>query len=103
MNLCNISSAPNECRKGYPVLDRDRRTPPEDRTRLYLLSYLLTADSAKAEQCMVAGLELSAEDNAALRDWAHSWARRIVIRNALRLIAPHPETGNQGIGSGRSR
>jgi len=103
MNYCNVVPAANECGRKHTALDRDRRTPPEDRTRLYLLSYLLTADSAKAEECTVAGLELSAEDNAAFRDWAHSWARRMVIHNALQLIAPRPETGNQGIDSVSSR
>jgi hypothetical protein len=92
MNYRNAFSATDDCRNTYARHDTARRAPAEDRTRLYLLSFLLTADRAKAEQCSVAGLDMSAEDNAALRDWPHSWARRIVINNALQLIAPHPET-----------
>ena len=103
MNYCNVFSATNDCRTKHKALDMDRRTPAEDRSRLYLLSFLLTADRAKAEQCVAAGLELIAEDNAAFRDWAHSWARRTVICDALRLIAPLPETTTQDVDSGRSR
>ena len=94
MNYQNAIPATNDCRKKYTALDTARRAPAEDRTRLYLLSFLLTADRAKAERCFVPGLDLAAEDNAALRDWAHSWARRIVIGNALRIIAPQPETAS---------
>lgn len=103
MNYHNVFSARYDCRKKDTTRDSVRPAPVEDRTRLYLLSFLLTADRAKAEQCAVAGLDLSVEDNAAFRDWAHSWARRIVIHNALRLVAPHPETGGHHAGSGGSR
>jgi hypothetical protein len=103
MNYSNVVAVTNECEKRCTALDKNRRTPPEDWTRLYLLAYLLTADPTKAEQCIVTGLELSAEDNAAFRDWAHSWARRIVIHNALRLIALHIETENREKDFERSR
>jgi hypothetical protein len=103
MNCRNAYPATDDCAKKHTALDSARRTPAEDRVRLYLLSFLLTADRAKAERCFVPGLDLAAEDNAALRDWAHSWARRIVIGNALRLIAPHPETGAREADSGGSR
>ena len=95
MNYRNAFDATDDCRKRNTAPHTARRAPAEDRTRLYLLSFLLTADRAKAEQCSVAGLDMSAEDNVAIRDWTHSWARRIVIGNALRLIAPHPETDRQ--------
>jgi len=93
MNYGNGFPATIDRNRKYAPLDTARRPTAEDRTRLYLLSFLLTADRAKAERCSVTGLDLSAEDNAAFREWAHSWARRIVIDNALRLIAPHPEAG----------
>ena len=103
MNHCDAIPATNDCRKKYTVQDTARRAPAEDRTKLYLLSFLLTADCAKAERCFVPGLDLAAEDSAAFRDWNHSWARRIVIGNALRLIAPHPETALRDADSGVSR
>jgi hypothetical protein len=103
MNCRNAFPAADGCKKKYTALYTSRRAPAADRVRLYLLSYLLTADRAKAERCFVPGLDLAADDNAAIRDWAHSWARRIVIGNALRLIAPHPETRAHDADSGGSR
>ena len=103
MNCRNAFSATDHCKKERAALDAARQAPAEDRTRLYLLSFLLTADCAKAERCFVPGLDLAADDTAAIRDWAHSWARRIVIGNALRLIAPHPEKRAHDADSGGSR
>ena len=103
MNCRNAFPAADGCKKKYTALDTSRRAPAADRVRLYLLSYLLTADRAKAERCFVPGLDLAADDTAAIRDWAHSWARRIVIGNALRLIAPHPEKRAHEADSGGSR
>jgi hypothetical protein len=96
MNYRNASRNTNDCRTGYTAPPTSRRSPAEDRTRLYLLSLLLTADRDKAERCFVTGLEPAAEDTAAFRDWAHSWARRTIIDNAFRLIAPHPCKGEPG-------
>jgi hypothetical protein len=103
MNDRKAYTPANNCRIRRRASDTARRAPAEDRTKLYLLSFLLTADRAKAERCFVAGLDLAAEDNSAFRDWAHSWARRIVINNALRLVSPHPETKGQDHSSGESR
>ena len=55
---------------------------------LYLLSFLLTADVAKAEECFVSGLEHCVEGTYVFRDWARSWARRTIIQNAIRMLAP---------------
>ena len=55
MNYRNAFPATDDCRKKYAVLDTSRRAPAEDRARLYLLSFLLTADRAKAEQCSRGG------------------------------------------------
>lgn len=62
----------------------------EDMKRLYLLSLLLTADSDKAEQCFVSGLDDCITGNQVFKEWAQSWARRMIIKNAIRLIAPEP-------------
>jgi DNA-directed RNA polymerase specialized sigma24 family protein len=61
---------------------------------LYHLGLLLTGDSAKAEQCFVSGLEDCATGNRVFKEWARSWARRTVIRNALRVVAPRPLSAN---------
>ena len=62
----------------------------EDMTGLYLLAFLLTADGPKAEQCFVSALEDSKKGNTVFKEWAHSWARRTIIQNAVRLINPRP-------------
>src|SRR5215831_13395524 len=63
----------------------------EDMKNLYLLALVLTADSEKAEQCFVSGLDDCITGNQVFREWAGSWARRVVIKNAIRMIAPGRE------------
>jgi DNA-directed RNA polymerase specialized sigma24 family protein len=58
---------------------------------LYLLSFLLTADRDQAEQCFTSGLGDSVKTNRVFREWARSWARRMIIQNAIRMIRPMPE------------
>jgi hypothetical protein len=62
----------------------------EDMKGLYLLSFLLTADREKAEQCFVSGLEDAVNGNPVFKKWAGSWARRAIIQNAVRVINPRP-------------
>jgi DNA-directed RNA polymerase specialized sigma24 family protein len=62
----------------------------ENLNGLYQLSYLLTGDDAKAQQCFVAGLEDSVKGNNVFREWTHSWAKRVIIRNAIRILRPQP-------------
>ena len=58
---------------------------------LYVLSFLLTADRERAEQCFVGGLGDSVKANQVFREWARSWARRMIIQSAIRMIQPKPE------------
>src|SRR5882724_89709 len=74
----------------YATSDDFRRVFDEDMNSLYLLSYLLTADRDKAEQCFVSGLEDAVEGNPVFKEWARSWARRVIIINAVRTINPRP-------------
>lgn len=60
----------------------------ENMNSMYLLSLLLTADLTKAEECFVSGLEDCVEGTYVFRDWARSWARRTIIQNAIRMLAP---------------
>ena len=66
----------------------------EDMSSLYLLSFLLTADREKAEQCFVTGLEDSTEGRPVFKEWARSWARRTIIQNAVRVVVPRPVGGS---------
>jgi DNA-directed RNA polymerase specialized sigma24 family protein len=61
---------------------------------LYLLSFLLTGDEHKAEECFVAGIGESAKGNRVFKEWACSWARRTIVRSAIRLIAPRQNLAN---------
>src|ERR1700691_3161453 len=62
----------------------------EENDSLHRLSFLLTADREKAEQCFVPGLQESVNGSPVFKEWAHAWARRTVIQNAVRVINPRP-------------
>lgn len=57
---------------------------------LYQLSYVLTGDDEKAQQCFLTGLEDSVKANNVFKDWAHSWAKRAIIKNAIHAVRPKP-------------
>jgi hypothetical protein len=78
-------------RTEYTVAGDFCRIFAENTNGLYWLSFLLTADSAKAEQCFVSGLEDCLEANRVFKDWAESWARRTIIQNAIRVMRPSPD------------
>lgn len=62
----------------------------EEMTDLYSLALMLAADAEKAEQLFVSGLDDCASSNPVFKEWASSWARRTIVKNAVRLIAPQP-------------
>jgi hypothetical protein len=62
----------------------------EDMTRLYLLSYFLTANHEMAERCFVCGFGDCIQGNLMFQKWARSWSRRTIIHNAIRMMSPHP-------------
>jgi len=60
----------------------------EDMADLHLLAFLLTGDQQKSEECFVAGLEDSIAGNPVFREWARSWSKRAIIKNAIKAVAP---------------
>ena len=62
----------------------------EDVHGLHLLSFLLTADHEKAERCFVAGLDACVDGDSVFKAWAHPWAKRMIVRNAVQTILPRP-------------
>jgi len=66
----------------------------EDLNELYQLSFLLTHDPAKAERCLVGGLEDCVVKNRVFREWARSWAKRAIVQNAIRELKPRPSQSN---------
>jgi len=66
----------------------------EDLNELHQLSFLLTRDPAKAERCLVTGLEDCVSGNRVFREWARSWAKRRIVQNAIRELKPRPSQSN---------
>ena len=66
----------------------------QEMNALYLLSYLLTGDREKAEECFVSSIGESTKAKRVFKEWARSWARRTIIQSAIQLIAPreHPDS-----------
>ena len=93
--MLEASHSLNEDPMPYATQHDFRRIFEQDMNSLYCLSFLLTADREKAEQCFVSGLEDSVAGNRVFKDWATSWARRTIIQSAVRLFKPRP-TGESG-------
>ncbi len=64
---------------------------------LYLLSFLLTANHDKAEQCLVPAIGECMERIDVFMDCARSGTRRAVMEHAIRMIRPAP--GHNGYAS----
>jgi len=62
----------------------------EEMHSLYLLSFLLTAEKDKAEQCFIGALGECVEI-AAFMEWPRLWARRAIMKQAILMMRPVPE------------
>lgn len=60
----------------------------EDLNGLYQLSFLLTGDHQRAERCFVTGIEDCAEENRVFMEWARAWAKRVIVKDAIRDLNP---------------
>jgi len=78
----------------YASREDFRRIFSEDLVGLYQLSFLLTRDPQKAEQCFIGGLEDCVARNSIFRDWARSSAKRAIVQNAIRELKPRPSPSN---------
>ena len=74
----------------YAICQDFLRIFDEDMKGLYQLSHLLTGDHQKAERCFVAGMEDCAKENQVFREWARTWAKRVIVKNAIRELQPRP-------------
>jgi len=63
----------------------------EEMQGLYSLALILTKDHSLAEECFVAGFEDCLNAHSIFKEWALSWSKRVVIKNAIRRISPQPE------------
>ena len=75
----------------YPTATDFFTTFHEEMHSLYLLSFLLTADPDKAEQCLVSAMGECVEGISVPMDWARSWTRAAVLKHAIQMIKPAPE------------
>lgn len=60
----------------------------EDMKGLYLLSLLLAGETQNAERCFFSALDDCIAGDLVFKDQARSRARRSIINNAIRLLAP---------------
>jgi hypothetical protein len=90
MNFLNNNLANDETGQ-YATTNNFCHLFKEDVSDLYQLSLLLTADHAKADQCFVAGLGDCVMANKLFKQWAHSWAKRTIVQEAIRTLQPHPD------------
>jgi DNA-directed RNA polymerase specialized sigma24 family protein len=90
--MCSGKRAKKQQTAEYATAEDFCRIFAESMNDLYQLAYLLTGDHQKAEKCYVAGLEDSVNSNRVFKDWAHSWAKRTIVQNAIRELKPHAST-----------
>jgi DNA-directed RNA polymerase specialized sigma24 family protein len=55
---------------------------------LYLLAFLLTANHKDAERCFSMTAKECLEEQAVFKEWAQSWIRRSLIKNAIGVVSP---------------
>ncbi len=94
MNLHGKES--NQRKWEYATVDDFSRIFQNEMTRLHRLALVLTGDAQQAEQCFVCGFADAAGANTVFREWAEDWARRAIIQNAIRLLAPRSEAAASG-------
>ena len=87
-----IPSASSEYQ--YASCQDFRRIFEEDLHGLYQLAFLLTGDHQKAEGCFVAGLEDCVKESRVFREWARTWAKRVIVKNAIRELHPQSSRSN---------
>ena len=80
--------------KRYATRDEFLKILDEDMNGLYQLSFLLTGDHQKGEKCFVAGIEDCAKENRVFREWARAWAKRVIVKNAVRELNPRRSHSN---------
>jgi hypothetical protein len=69
----------------------------EDSIGLCQLSFLLTGNPEKAQRCFAWGFEDCVTGNPVFREWAHSWAKRTIIQNAIKELKPRPMLCNSSL------
>ncbi len=72
----------------YATVENFRGVFADGLNDLYQLSFMLTGDHEKAQQCLVTAQEDCGKANRVFKEWACSWARRTIIQHAIRQLKP---------------
>lgn len=67
----------------------------EEMDSLYSLALVLTRNHEQAQQCLLAALEDCSTAATVFPEWAYSWSKRAVIKNAIRLLNPVPGVNSE--------
>ncbi len=70
----------------YATTEDFQRLFTREMTDLFRLSLHLTADAETAESCLILAMRECFANSTVSKGWALIWARRTVIRNAIRLV-----------------
>jgi hypothetical protein len=84
----------NKAEDRYATSDEFRRIFNAELDGLYQLAFVLAVDPETAEQAFVAGLEDSMKSKGVFKYWASAWAKRTVIKSAIRLVHPCPNVSD---------
>lgn len=88
MNAMKIMRTLKKGQLKYANADDFAEIFAEDMHSLFELALLLTADMVKAEECFVCALEECLDGMDSFPGWARSWARRSIVKHAIRIISP---------------
>ena len=94
--MLSAGQVTREERLSHPVAADFCQIFEKDMNRLYLLSFLLTTNHQLAEECFVRGLDDAIKSNRVFKEWAHAWARRMIVQNAIQMIQPQSADRNVG-------
>ncbi len=95
-NPCSNQAGAND---GYASDDDFQRLFAIEMPDLYRLAFLMIADCRRTEKCLIAAIDDCMSGSAVSREWARSWARRAVIKHAIR-IATDSQENQSGIALG---
>ncbi len=70
----------------YATADDFQQLFVREMTDLFRLSLQLTVDAEKAESSLILAMRECFANSTVAKGWALSWARRTVVRNAIRLV-----------------
>ena len=70
----------------YATTDTFERLFAREMNNFFHLSLLLTADAEKAESCLIHAMRECLNSAPVSRRWTRIWARRVVVRNGIRLV-----------------